>query len=243
MDEALLLAILFGGLTGMALAQDDFESDVLRTADGDLRMTFIGHGTLMFSFDGKVMHVDPWTRLADYSKLPKADLILITHEHRDHLDPAAIRVLRKPDTVIICSASCTDAIRDGTSMTNGQSTTALGIGIEAVPAYNVVHKRDTGAPYHPRGVGNGYVFTFGDKRVYVAGDTENTPEMKSLKDIDVAFLPMNLPYTMTPEMAADAARAFKPKILYPYHYGETDPEKLVALLKDTGIEVRIRALR
>ena len=107
-----------------------------------------------------------------------------------------------------------------------------------------MHKRSNGRPFHPKGRGNGYVITFGDKRVYVAGDTENTPEMKALKKINVAFLPMNLPYTMTPEMVADAAKAFKPKILYPYHYGDTDPEKLVELLKnDKQIEVRIRKMR
>jgi L-ascorbate metabolism protein UlaG (beta-lactamase superfamily) len=116
--------------------------------------------------------------------------------------------------------------------------------IEAVPAYNVVHVRSAGNPFHPKGEGNGYVLTLGDKRVYVAGDTEDIPEMKTLKKIEVAFLPMNLPYTMTPEMAADAARMFRPKILYPYHYGQTDPQLLVALLKpDKDIEVRIRNLR
>ena len=129
-------------------------------------------------------------------------------------------------------------------MKNGDVDTVLGIRIEAVPAYNIVHKRDNGEPFHPKGVGNGYVLTFGDKRIYIAGDTENIPEMKTLKNIDVAFLPMILPYTMTPEMVADAARVFKPKILYPYHYGDTDPQKLVQLLKnDKEIEVRIRELR
>ena len=114
---------------------------------------------------------------------------------------------------------------------------------DAVPAYNLVHKRESGEPFHPKGQGNGYVITFGDKRVYVAGDTENTPEMKALKNIDIAFLPMNLPYTMTPEMVADAARAFKPKILYPYHFGKTDTARLVALLQDQPeIEVRIRKM-
>jgi L-ascorbate metabolism protein UlaG (beta-lactamase superfamily) len=104
--------------------------------------------------------------------------------------------------------------------------------------------RSAGNPFHPKGQGNGYIITFGDKRVYIAGDTENTPEMKQLKNIDVAFLPMNLPYTMTPEMVADGAKAFKPKILYPYHYGQTDPNKLIELLKDSkDIEVRIRNLR
>ena len=116
--------------------------------------------------------------------------------------------------------------------------------VEAVPAYNLEHKRPDGKPFHPKGEGNGYVLTFGGKRVYVAGDTENIPEMEALRDIDIAFLPMNLPYTMTPEMVAAAARAFKPKVLYPYHYGDTDPQKLVDLLKDLpAVEVRVRDLR
>ena len=129
-------------------------------------------------------------------------------------------------------------------MKNGDVQTVKGIRIEAVPAYNIVHKRPNGQPYHPKGVGNGYVLTFGDKRVYVAGDTENIPEMKALRGIDIAFLPMNLPYTMTPEMVADAAQAFQPKVLYPYHYGETDPSELVKLLEgQKGIEVRIREMQ
>jgi L-ascorbate metabolism protein UlaG (beta-lactamase superfamily) len=120
----------------------------------------------------------------------------------------------------------------------------MGLKIEAVPAYNIVHKRSSGQPFHPRGVGNGYIVAFGDKRVYVAGDTENTPEMKKLTDVDVAFLPMNLPYTMTPEMVADAARAFRPRIVYPYHYGQTDTSELVRLLGgEEDIEVRIRQMQ
>ena len=128
-------------------------------------------------------------------------------------------------------------------MNNGDVKTIEGLRMEAIPSYNLVHMRDNGKPYHPKGVGNGYVVTFGDKRVYVAGDTENIPEMKSLQNIDIAFLPMNLPYTMTPEMVGDAAKAFRPKILYPYHYGKTDTSKIVELLKeDKGIEVRIRKM-
>ena len=133
-------------------------------------------------------------------------------------------------------------------MKNGDIQIIEGFRIEAVPAYNIEHMRSPGVPFHPKGAGNGYIVTFGDKRVYIAGDTENTPEMKSLKGINVAFLPMNLPYTMTPEMVADAAKAFRPKILYPYHlgyhYGNTDTAKLTELLKDTpGIEVRIRKMQ
>jgi len=218
--------------------------DVIKTATGDLTITFIGHGTLMFTCGGKVVHVDPWTRLADYSALPKADLVLITHEHGDHLDPAAIAAIRKEGTQLIITQACAEKLPDGIVMKNGQKRQVPGLTIEAVPAYNIVQMRGPGQPYHPKGSGNGYIITFGKTRVYVAGDTENTPEMKALKDIYVAFLPMNLPYTMTPEMVADAARAFKPKILYPYHYGETDTGKLVELLKDAkGIEVRIRNMK
>ena len=142
------------------------------------------------------------------------------------------------------SKSCEGQIDGARVMNNGDGGTVSGLQVEAVPAYNILHEQAAGRPYHPKGNGNGYVITFGDVRVYVAGDTENTPEMKALKDIDVAFLPMNLPYTMTPAMVADAAKAFKPKILYPYHFGETDTAELVSLLSaEEDIEVRVRDLR
>ena len=226
-----------------AAAQEKFETDAIKTSAGNLEITFIGHGTLMFTFGGKVIHIDPWTQLADYSKLPKADLILLTHEHRDHLDLKAVDILRKERTAIVCPKITAEQIKGATVMNNGDVKTVEGLTIKAVPAYNLVHKRDTGQPFHPKGDGNGYLITFGDKNVYVAGDTENIPEMKALKGIDIAFLPMNLPFTMTPEMVADAVLAFKPKILYPYHFGETDTPKLLALLKDSGIEVRIRKMK
>ena len=225
-------------------AVSKYEQDVIKTNAGDLTITFISHATLMFSFEGKIIHVDPVGREADYAGMPKADIILLTHEHGDHLDPAAIKTLSKQGTQVVLTKACSQKVTGGIVMGNGDVKTIAGLKIEAVPAYNIVHVRSPGNPFHPKGQGNGYVITFGDKRVYVAGDTENIPEMKQLKDIDVAFLPMNLPYTMTPEMVADAAKAFKPKILYPYHYGQTDPNKLVDLLKDVkGIEVRIRNLR
>lgn len=226
----------------MSWAQDKFEKDTIKTSGGDLEITCIGHGTLMLTFGGKVIHVDPFGEQADYSKLPKADLVLITHDHFDHLDPAALQKIRTTNTVIVCTEKCAGKVKDGKVMKNGDSQTLLGIKIEAVPAYNM--GKGGGRIFHPKGEGNGYILTIGDKRVYVAGDTENTPEMKALTKIDVAFLPMNLPYTMTPEMVADAAKAFKPAILYPYHYSETDPAKLVALLKDAkDIEVRVRKMR
>jgi len=239
----LVIGILLLLGVSMAHAQGKFEKDVIKTSAGDLEITFIGHGTLMFTFGGKVIHVDPVGQYADYSKLPKADLILITHEHGDHLDPKAVATLRKSDTQIVTNQAGAGKLPGTAALKNGEKKTVSGFQIEAVPAYNLVHKRDSGEPFHPRGRDNGYVIAFGEKRVYVAGDTENTPEMKALKDIDIAFLPMNLPYTMTPEMVADAARAFKPKVLYPYHYGKTDPARLVNLLKDNKeIEVRVRKM-
>jgi L-ascorbate metabolism protein UlaG (beta-lactamase superfamily) len=227
-----------------AFAQKGFETDVIKTSAGDLKITFVGHGTLMFNFGGKVIHVDPFSALADYNILPKADLILLTHEHRDHLDLKALNTVRTEKTVVVLTETCAKQVQGGTVMMNGDVKTVEGLKIEAVPAYNILHERDTGQPFHPKGVGNGYIITFGDKRVYVAGDTENVPEMKGLKNIGIAFLPMNLPYTMTPEMVAEAAKAFKPKILYPYHFGETDTSKVVSLLRGAPeIEVRIRNMK
>jgi L-ascorbate metabolism protein UlaG (beta-lactamase superfamily) len=220
-----------------------FEKDVIQTSAGELEITFLGHGTLMLAFDGKIIHVDPFGRVADYAQLPKADMVLITHEHGDHMDLGALAHIRIGQTEVVLTETCAEQVAGGIVMRNGDTRTVKGITIEAVPAYNIVHKRPNGQPFHPEGVGNGYILTFGDKRVYVAGDSENTPEMKALRDIECAFLPMNLPYTMTPEMVADVAKAMQPKILYPYHYGDTDTSKLVKLLKEQpSIEVRIRKL-
>jgi L-ascorbate metabolism protein UlaG (beta-lactamase superfamily) len=145
---------------------------------------------------------------------------------------------------VVHTVLCEGAIDGGLAMRNGDVTAVQGIGVEAVPAYNLVHQRELGDPFHRCGDGNGYLLTFGGTRVLVAGDTENTPELKALRDVDVAFLPMNLPYTMTPEQVADAAMAFRPKVLYPYHTGDTDTGRLVELLQgEKEIEVRIRRLR
>jgi len=198
----------------------------------------------MFTFNGKVIHVDPFSKLAEYSKFPKADMLLITHEHRDHLDLKAMEAVRTDKTVLLLTKTCAAKLKGGIIMENGDTETVGGLKIEAVPAYNLVHMRSEGVSFHPNGIGNGYVITFGDKRVYVAGDTENIPEMKKLERIDCAFLPMNLPYTMNPEMVADAAKAFKPKILYPYHYGDTDTSNLEQLMKNIqDVEIRIRMMK
>jgi L-ascorbate metabolism protein UlaG (beta-lactamase superfamily) len=239
----LVVGFLVFGFAGFSAAQPKYEKDIIPTSLGGLEITFLGHGTLMMAYGGKVIHVDPYGRVADYTALPKADLVLITHEHSDHLDPQALQAILKPGTTVIASKSCAGKLATAVILANGEAKTVLGLAIEAVPAYNIVNKRGDGSPFHPKGNGNGYIITFGDKRVYIAGDTENTPEMKALKAIDVAFLPMNLPYTMTPEMVADAALAFRPKILYPYHYGDTETAKLVKLLQgQKDIEVRVRKL-
>jgi L-ascorbate metabolism protein UlaG (beta-lactamase superfamily) len=210
-------------------------------------MFFIGHGTLMFTYNKLVIHIDPVMREADYSSLPDADLILVTHEHGDHLDMTAIQHILKEKTRVVLTEKCLEQLEDfqATVFRNGDGGSIHGIGIRAIPAYNVVHTRSNGNPFHPRGIGNGYVLSFGDTHVLIGGDTENIPEYRDLGlDISVAFLPMNLPYTMTPEMVADAARVLKPAILYPYHYGQTDPQELVELLKaEKEIEVRIRDLQ
>ena len=236
-----LIFLIFLLTVPPAVMGADFDTDTIQTDAGDLVVTCIGHGTLMFAFQDKIIHVDPFSRVADYATLPKADLILITHHHGDHLDPTAIKKIRQEGTRIVAPQKSADKLTGSTVLANGQSVKIFGLRIEAVPAYNILHKRSNGDPFHIKGEGNGYVVTFGGKRVYIAGDTENTPEMKALRGIDVAFLPMNLPYTMTPEMVAEAARAFKPALLYPYHYGKTDTSRLVDLLKDTeGVKVRVR---
>ena len=244
MKTAMLFLILGICGVGSADAEEPFEKDVIKTTAGNLEITFVGHGSLMIKFGGKVIHVDPYSKLADYAKLPKADLVLITHEHLDHLDMDALQHLTTAKTVVALTEKCEEKVTGGAILKNGDIRKVEGITVEAVPAYNIVHKRDNGQPYHPKGIGNGYVLTFADKRLYIAGDTENVPEMSLLKRIDIAFLPMNIPYTMTPEMVADAARTIRPKVLYPYHFGETDTTRIVTLLKENrDIEVRIRRMK
>jgi L-ascorbate metabolism protein UlaG (beta-lactamase superfamily) len=239
-----MISMIIPIVIAMTTATMTFEKDVIATSEGNVEITFIGHASLMLTHNGRTIFTDPYGKLADYSQFPKADLILVTHEHSDHLDTAAIAQIRMGTTQYVVTPLCAPEVPGAHVMKNGDSLTIDGIAIEAVPAYNIVHKRPDGTPFHPKGNGNGYVLTIGGKRFYFAGDTENIPEMSSLKNIDVAFLPMNLPYTMTPEMTAAAARSFKPKILYPYHTGGTDTQEIVRILKDTPeIEVRIRSLK
>ena len=238
-----LCFLLFIAAAVAVTAQGNFESDSFPTGGGDLRITFIGHASLLFQYGGRNIYIDPDGRRADFSLLPKADLILVTHQHGDHFDPQAIAALRQPSTQVYVTSACLPSPQGARILKNGDHAQFAGLAIDAVPAYNIVHKRPDGTPFHPHGEGNGYVLAFPGLRVYVAGDTENIPELRDLKDIAVAFLPMNLPYTMTPEMAALAAKAIKPRVLYPYHFSDTDPRRLVSLLKEeAGMDVRIRKL-
>lgn len=218
-------------------------TDTIPTNNGTATIEMIGHASLMISHNGKIIHVDPFSRMADYSQLPKADLILITHQHRDHLDTIAINKILKETTSFIVAPICTTVVdfeQYTTVIGNGATTWFENILIEAVPAYNIVSKRENGIPYHPEGEGNGYILTIDGLRIYIAGDTEDIPEMENFGKIDVAFLPMNQPYTMTPAQTASAARMVKPSILYPYHVGDTDTSILLGLLSDDPIEIRLR---
>ncbi len=207
-------------------------SETYQTSKGKLDVHLVGHGSLYFVFNNLVIYVDPFSAQADYSTLPKANLIFITHSHGDHWDTAAIRKIQTTSTSIYYTDACDKANTvKGKVLKNGDNIDVNSIKVEVVPAYNIKNMRENGVPFHPKGEGNGYVFNFANKRVYVAGDTEDIPEMKNLKNIDIAFLPMNLPYTMTPEMCANAAKMFMPKILIPYHYGTTDLTLIENLLK------------
>jgi L-ascorbate metabolism protein UlaG (beta-lactamase superfamily) len=235
--------IIILAMTISASSQSIPDFDKISTSAGIVELHFIGHGSLMFKVNGYVIYFDPVRSSGNYDFLPKADIILITHEHGDHLDTKLIDDLKKEETLVFCNGNSLSKIPWAMAMKSGDRQEINNIVVEAVPAYNIINESSPGKPFHPRGAGIGYILTIGGKRFYIAGDTENTPEMKALKNIDVAFLPMNLPYTMTPGMVADAARSFKPKILYPYHFGETNTAELVNLLKDTSIEVRIRNLK
>jgi L-ascorbate metabolism protein UlaG (beta-lactamase superfamily) len=241
--KVIFLTLIFTAMVIPAFSQDTPDFDKIPTSAGVVQLYFIGHGSVMFKINGYVIYFDPARSSGSFDFLPKADMILVTHEHGDHLDPKLIEDIKKPGTLLFCNQNSLSKVSWGMVMKAGDRQEINNIIIEALPAYNIVHESTPGNPFHPKGVGLGYVLTIGGKRFYVAGDTENTPEMKALKNIDVAFLPMNLPYTMTPAMVADAALAFKPKILYPYHFGETDTNQIVQLLKDSGIDVRIRPLK
>ena len=225
--------------TGCAM---DFQTDTFKTKEGKaVTITAIKHASLRIQYDGLEIQVDPVAQYApetDYSKFPKADVILVTHEHFDHFDRDAIATLKKDGTQVIANLAVQKMLGSDTALANGeQRTLAKDISLAAVPAYNTTPGH---TQFHPKGRDNGYVLTMGGLRIYIAGDTEDISEMANLKDIDVAFLPCNQPYTMTPEQVAKAARTIKPKVLFPYHYSQTPIKQVADLLTGSGIDVRIR---
>ena len=220
------------------------QTDTFPTPNGkEVVIMAIKHASLRIQYDGLDIQVDPvgakCEPVTDYSAFPKADLVLVTHEHFDHFDRAAIATLRKDGTALYANPAVHGMLGFGIALRNGEGAQVRDdVSIEAVPAYNTTPGREK---FHPKGRDNGYVLTLGGFRVYIAGDTEDIPELANVHDIDVAFLPCNQPYTMTPEQAAAAARTIRPKVLFPYHYSETPVEKVVKLLDGTGIDVRIRS--
>lgn len=245
MKKIILSVLTSLTITSMSYTQD-LQTDSFETNQGDLLINFVNHASLFFEFNDKIIHIDPVARMGNYENYPDADIIIITHHHGDHFDLNAIELIKKENTKIILTQKCHEMcenLSDIIVMKNGDNLEIDQLEIEAIPAYNIVNKRENGNPFHVKGEGNGYVIKFGNKKVLIAGDTENIPEIKALQNIDIAFLPMNLPYTMTPEMVADAVKAFQPKVLYPYHYGNTDTSKLSELLKEErDIEVRIKKM-
>jgi L-ascorbate metabolism protein UlaG (beta-lactamase superfamily) len=198
----------------------------------------IYHASLILKWNGKAIYVDPWSQ-GNYEGQPKADLILITHTHQDHLDRAQIAAVRKPDTIIVAAPAVQSSIAEATFLKNGEKAEVLGIRITAVPAYNIKRGPSAGQLYHPKGRGNGYLLEMSGKRIYISGDTECIPEMKQLTNIDIAFICMNLPYTMPPEEAAQCVNEFRPKIVYPYHYRGSDPAAFKKAVTAPGVEVRL----
>jgi L-ascorbate metabolism protein UlaG (beta-lactamase superfamily) len=245
----IVLAVTFLASSAVLHAEtSNRQADVIKTSQGDLKIMPIYHGSVMFEFGGKVIYVDPWSR-GDFTGLPLADLIIITHTHRDHLDPAMVDKLKKPGTIIvgppavIDTLNCFPACGQAETVSDSEKKLVMGILMEGVPMYNMVQGSAPGMPYHHKGVGSGYILNFGNTRVYLSGDTECTPEMKALKNITVAFVAMNPPRTESTLEAAACVKVFRPKIVYPYHYRGSKPEEFADALKDTpGVEVRIRKL-
>ena len=222
--------------SGAALAAD--ETQIFGTERSAVRITPIYHATAMIQVGRDIIYIDP-AKPAKIEGRTAADLILITDIHGDHMDAADVAALSKAGTLVIAPAAVAKTITQARVLDNGKSTLWRDFKITAVPMYNISHNQPSGQPYHDKGRGNGYVLTYGNRNFYFAGDTEGVPEMRALKKIDVAFIPMNLPYTMTPAEAADAVKAFKPKLVIPYHYKGQDVEAFKKALEGSGVQVRL----
>ncbi len=240
------LLALAAGLVGSAcvLAQPVRTADSFPTAAGDAKITPIFHASVLLEAGGKAIHIDPYSQ-GDFTGLPKADLVLITHIHGDHNDPKALAQVRTGATVVYAPANVAKTVPGALVMKNGETVHWGAFTIEAVPMYNLTHGPSAGTFFHPKGLGNGYVITYGGKRFNFSGDTEATPEFRGLKNIDVAFVCMNLPFTMTPAEAAEGVRAMHPGVVYPYHYrnGDKSLQDLSVFkkaLEGSHIDVRLR---
>jgi len=230
--KRLLTALFLAGTAALAAAPEEFA-----TAAGTLRLTPIQHASLMIQAGGKVLYIDP--AQGKYDGLPQADYILITDIHGDHMAPAVVDKLKKAGTVILAPKAVAEKVPGCTVISNGESKTIGDFKVEAIPMYNL-QPAPNGTVFHDKGRGNGYLLTYGGKRFYFSGDTDGTPELKALRNIDVAFVCMNPPYTMSSAEAAEAVRAFHPAIVYPYHYRGSDLAVFSKALEGSGVEVRIR---
>jgi L-ascorbate metabolism protein UlaG (beta-lactamase superfamily) len=236
-----LMAMPFVWASGLANAQALTGDHVKTNQGGDLVIHPINHATFAMAWNNSTIYVDPVGGASAFSALPAPNLVLITDIHGDHLSADTLNAVVKGETAIVAPKAVADMLPENlrakvTVLANGETKSIKGVSIEAVPMYNTTPER---LQYHTKGRGNGYVVTLGGKRVYISGDTEDIPEMRALKNIDVAFVCFNLPYTMTEEQAASAVRDFSPKIVYPYHYRGSDIAKFKKLVgNDAGIEVR-----
>ena len=223
-----------------ALAQSDaMEEDIFDTDSGEIAIIPVAHASLVMKTPSMVIYNDPVGGADTYSGMPAPDLVLITHEHGDHYNVETLQGIVADNTRIITNPAVfgmlpEDLKSKASAIGNGDSTTVGDMAIDAIPAYNITQDR---LKYHPQGRDNGYVLTIDGVRVYIAGDTEDIPEMRALSDIDIAFVPMNLPYTMDEEQAASAVNEFKPTFVYPYHYRDSDIDKFAGLVGD-GVEVK-----
>jgi L-ascorbate metabolism protein UlaG (beta-lactamase superfamily) len=233
------MSILFEGMRPIlvtSLAMSLPSTEVITAAGDSVTVVTIGHASLLLTYQGKHIYVDPWSHLGDYMALPKAAVVLVTHEHGDHLDAGAVAAVRALDTVVVANEAAAQQLQGAIALKNGDARDVTPyLRVAAVPAYNLPER----AGFHPKGRDNGYVLTLGGTTFYVAGDTEPQPEILTLK-ADVIFLPENQPYTMTIEQAVETAKAIKPKIFYPYHYSDTDVNKLKTILATELPETEVR---
>jgi L-ascorbate metabolism protein UlaG (beta-lactamase superfamily) len=217
------------------------QGDSYKTDGGEIVVSPVSHASFVMSMPGLAVYADPVGGKALYDGHAPAGLVLVTHEHQDHFDPETLAALLAADTKLVVNPAVLDKLpaelkEKASAIANGEKTTVGPVEIEAIPAYNTTEDRKK---YHPQGRDNGYVLTVDGRRVYIAGDTEDIPEMRALKEIDLAFVPMNLPYTMDVDQASSAVAEFKPAVVYPYHYKGQDPQAFAAKVAESAAEVKV----